>query len=56
MPAEYQSEAELESQFMRRLNALGYKTIQVSNEAQLMQHFRRILDARNQQKLQDHLY
>lgn len=54
MPAEYQSEAELESQFMRRLNALGYKTIQVSNEAQLMQHFREILDARNQERLQDH--
>ena len=39
MPAEYQSEAELESQFMRRLNALGYKTIQVSNEAQLIAAF-----------------
>ncbi len=51
MPNNYQSEAELESSFMKRLNALGYQTVKINNDQQLEQHFRNILNQRNQDNL-----
>lgn len=53
MPREYQSEAELEIQFMKRLNALGYHTVKLRDEAAVVSHFRQILNERNQDRLND---
>jgi type I restriction enzyme R subunit len=51
MSGEFQSEAELENQFMRRLNALGYKTITINDEEHFIEHFRTILNDRNRERL-----
>lgn len=51
MPRQFQSEAELESQFMKRLNALGYKTVRLRDEDAVMAHFRTVLNQRNSENL-----
>ena len=53
MASEYQSEAALEVQFMKRLNALGYSTVQLPDEAAVLAHFRDILNQRNAQRLKN---
>lgn len=47
MVQEYESEAQLENQFMKRLNAVGYKTVVIRDEQALLNHFRDILNHRN---------
>ncbi|GAX07143.1 type I restriction-modification system restriction subunit R [Secundilactobacillus pentosiphilus] len=51
MTREYQSEAELEDQLMKRLNALGYKTIKLQDEKAVIAHFRDVLNERNRDRL-----
>ncbi|GAW98728.1 type I restriction endonuclease subunit R [Secundilactobacillus mixtipabuli] len=51
MTREYQSEAELEDQLMKRLNALGYQTIQLHDEKAVISHFRDVLNQRNRDRL-----
>lgn len=53
MPDEYQSEAELEKQFMRKLNALGYKSVHIRDEQGILNHFRDLLNTRNKENLKD---
>ncbi|MCT3391055.1 type I restriction endonuclease subunit R [Lentilactobacillus hilgardii] len=47
----YESEALLEKRFMNRLNAIGYKTVKISDEKQLTDHFRTLLNERNDERL-----
>lgn len=51
MVQEYESEAQLENQFMKRLNAVGYKTVVIRDEQALLNHFRDILNHRNVKNL-----
>ncbi len=50
---EVESEAQLEDRFMQQLAKQGYQTIQIDKEADLINHFRRILNQRNQVNLKD---
>lgn len=47
----YESEAQLEKHFMQRLNGIGYQTVNINDEAGLVQHFRNILNKRNEANL-----
>lgn len=47
MAAEYQSEASLENQLLRRLEAIGYRYVNIPDQDTLNQHFRAVLSARN---------
>ncbi|WP_304057099.1 type I restriction endonuclease subunit R [Levilactobacillus namurensis] len=51
MANDYQSEAQLEDQFMKRLNALGYQTVKLPDEAAVLAHFREVLIQRNAKNL-----
>jgi len=51
MANDYQSETDLEKHFMKRLNALGYQTVKLSDEAAVLAHFREILNQRNAKNL-----
>lgn len=51
MANDYQSEAALEEQFMKRLNALGYQTVKLPDEAAVVAHFREVLNDRNRKNL-----
>ncbi|WP_203650305.1 type I restriction endonuclease subunit R [Secundilactobacillus yichangensis] len=53
MTREYQSEAELEDQLMKRLNALGYETIKLRDEKAVIAHFRDVLNERNRDRLRE---
>lgn len=47
MSSDFQSEAALEEQFMRKLQSVGYKNIKLADEAAVLNHFREILNERN---------
>lgn len=47
----YESEATLEKRFMNRLNGIGYQTVKINDEKQLLDHFRQILNQRNAERL-----
>lgn len=51
MANDYESEAQLEDQFMKRLNGLGYQTVSLPDEAAVIAHFRQLLNERNHQNL-----
>ena len=51
MATDYESEAQLENNLMRRLNALGYKTVVLNEEIDVVDHFRDILNRRNANRL-----
>ena len=46
--ADYQSEAQLERDFIERLSAQGYERIRVASEAELVDNLRRQLEALNE--------
>lgn len=50
---EVESEAQLEDRFMQQLAKQGYQTIQIDKEADLINHFRLILNQRNRINLKD---
>ena len=48
-----QSEAQLEKDFIKRLNGLGYASVSISNEDELINNFRDKLQSLNKKKLTD---
>ena len=51
MANDYESEEQLEIKFIRRLNAIGYKTVNIRDENSLILHFREVLNQRNSKNL-----
>ncbi|WP_137596702.1 type I restriction endonuclease subunit R [Paucilactobacillus kaifaensis] len=51
MASGYESELQLENQFMKRLNAIGYKTVVIRDEEALLSHFRELLNQNNSENL-----
>ena len=51
MSNDYESEEQLEIKFIRRLNAIGYKTVNIRDENSLILHFREVLNQRNSKNL-----
>jgi len=51
MANDYESEEQLENKFIRRLNAIGYKTVNIRDENSLILHFREVLNQRNSKNL-----
>lgn len=47
----YESEALLEKRFMNRLNGIGYKTVRIRTEEEIVAHFRDVLNKRNADNL-----
>ena len=48
-----QSEAQLEKEFISRLNGLGYASVSISNEADLLLNLKENLERLNDVKLSD---
>ena len=48
-----QSEAQLEKEFISRLNGLGYASVSISNEADLLLNLKENLEQLNNVKLSD---